>query len=321
MNFDLRYPVWSSFLALGLGVLPVLAWASQSAAPGWQALPAGQQVLSPNEQGGLVLAVYGFKSVYMLLALAALALIWDEVGPAWRTLQASLAAFWLGEFFCGINILFYFEESLVFEYLHSLFMTFCLGLLFYSVMEAVDANILHYSNPRERCALAGNCKNCVKGQPAHASACLLRKLFQWMMPLTAVLAGMPLMAQALNFSFVTSVFGSPRLLTHLISIQWYELRFTPAAALALLAAAWLALVWKGNSPTGLQISKILLSAAVGQLGFSLMRLSFAAYSRAQLVWFVFWEELTELLLICAVLILVSLTRPGKLWGRIVGWFG
>ena len=131
MNLDLRYPTWRVFLAFGLGVLPLLVWASQSAAPGWQPLPPGQQILSPNEQAALVLAVYGFKSVYMLLSMGALALIWDEVGPAWRALQASLAAFWLGEFFCGINILFYYEESLVYEYLHSLFMTFCLGLLFY----------------------------------------------------------------------------------------------------------------------------------------------------------------------------------------------
>ena len=131
----------------------MLIWVGIPAAPGWQALPPGEQVLSAGEQSALVMAVYGIKLVYMLLALAALALTWGERGRAWQALQGSLVVFWVGEFFCAINILFYVEENVIFEYLHSLFMVFCLGLLFFCVMEVVDKELLHFSDPRARCAV------------------------------------------------------------------------------------------------------------------------------------------------------------------------
>jgi len=296
---------WGWVLGLALGVLPVLVW---GLVPGWQSLPPGQQALSLGEQAALVLAVYGFKPVYMLLSLGILFLIWSERGPAWLALQASMGAFLLGEFFCWINILFFVEEILVLEYLHSLLMVFCLGFLYYSIMEVVDKELLHFSDPHSRCALANVCKGCVKARPG---ACLLRRLFQWMIPLAAVVAFMPLMAQPLNISFETLVFGMPRALIHLMPIQWYELRFSPIAALALMAGAWLALGWRGGTPRGLQISKILLSAAIGHLGFALMRLAFAAFYREALVWFIFWEELTELLLVLGVLVMVLLIHPAR----------
>jgi hypothetical protein len=251
----------------------------------------------------------------MLLAAGLLIILWKERGPAWAALQASLAAFWLGEFFCWINIIFYAEEVLIFEYLHSLFMVFCVGLLFYSLMEAVDRDVLHFSDPRARCTLAGVCKTCVKAHPDKLGACLLQRLFKWMIPLGAVLALMPLLMQPLNYAYQTTVFGLPRTLTHLMPVQWFELRFNPVIALGLLAGAWLALVWRGGTPEGLRVSKILLSAAVGCLGFTFMRAVFAAFYRQGLVWFVFWEELTELLLIIGILVVVLLVRPGRL-GRL-----
>lgn len=301
--------IWS--LALTAGVLPVLIWTAVAPTSTWQPQPPDFHALSSGEQGALVLAVYFIKLVYMLVALAVLALIWREHGRAWLALQGSLAAFWLGEFFCAINILFFVEEALVFEYLHSLFMVFCLGLLFFSVMEVVDKELLHFSNPSARCALVGVCKNCVKAHPGSPGACLLHRLFQWMIPLGAVVVLMPLIAQPMKFSFETSVFGVQRILTHLMPIQWYEVRFSPAAALVFMAAAWLALAWRGGTTDGVQISKILLSVGAGHLGFSLMRLAFASFYRERLVWFVFWEELTELLLVVGVLVVVVLIRPGR----------
>jgi len=295
-------------LALALCLLPVV-WLTPDLA--WTNQPPVTAVLSPLDQGALVLAVYAIKLVYMLLALAGLALTWGERGPAWLALQGSLAAFWLGEFFCAINILFFVEENLLFEYLHSVLMAFCLGLLFYAVMEALDEHVLHFSSPRARCALAGVCQNCVKAHPESPAACLLRRLFQLMIPLAAVVALMPLMVQPLDYAFQTTVFGLPRTLIHLMPVQWYELRFSPLAAVVLLAGSWLALVWRDGASGGLRVSKILLAAAVGQLGFSLMRLAFAAFYRERLVWFVFWEELTELLLILAIVVVVLLIRPER----------
>ena len=297
---------WAWALAASLGLLPILFWI---AGVTWVNQPAYEHQLSLGEQGVLVLAVYGIKLAYMLLALAAAAVLWKERGTPWRAALGSLIAFWIGEFFCAINILFFKEEALVFEYLHSLFMVYCVGLLFYAVMEAADESILKFSDPKARCALVGVCKDCSKG--ASTRPCLLHRLFAWMIPLGALLALMPLMAQPLDVSFNTTVFGVSRTLTHLMPIQWYELRFSPAAGLALLVGAWLALVWQGGTVNGLHLSKVLLSNGMGLLGFSFMRLAFAAFYRENLVWFVFWEELTELLLVVGVLVVALLLRPGK----------
>lgn len=316
MSHYLRRWGWVWLMAIIIGVLAPMLWTQ---AAGWQALPPAQGDLSLGEQSGLVLAVYGFKLVYMLLASGLLIFIWPERGAAWRALWGSLAAFWLGEFFCWINILFYEEESLTFEYLHSLFMVFCVGLLFYSAMEAVDRDLLHFSDPKARCALSGVCKECVKAHPDTPGACLLHRLFKWSIPLGAVLAFMPLMAQPVNYSFATRVFGLPRTLTHLMPVQWFELRYSPMVALLLLAGSWAALVWQGHRPAGMRLSKVLLSGAMGLLGFSFMRLALAAFYQQGLVWFIFWEELTELLLIVGVLVVVLLIRPGRvsrLWARI-----
>lgn len=296
---------WLILLALVTGLLPALLWSRVS---GWQATPPIEQALSLGEQVTLILAVYGFKVLYMLLTLGLLVLIWVENSQTFLALKGFLMTFWIGEFFCWINIVFFMEEALLFEYLHSLFMVFSLGFLSYSIMEALDDGLLHYSNPQQRCALVSRCKKCIK--TTHG-ACLLRRLFSWMMPLFAGLAVMPLVAQPLNFSLRTEVFGLPRLLTHLLPIQWYELRFSPSAALAFMLCAWLALIWRGQTPGGLTISKILLSIAFGYLSFAFMRLIFAFFYREMLVWFAFWEEFTELILVLGILVVLGLFRPER----------
>lgn len=316
MNELRRDRVWVGWMALGLalvlGLLSAGLWAGGLA---WTNAPAAARQLSVGEQGALVLAVYPVKALYMLAALGLLAALRREGGRPWLALRGSLAAFLVGEFFCAINILFFEEEALIFEYLHSLFMVYCVGLVFYAALEAVDESVLHYSNPKARCALAGVCKTCVKGVQESSSrqerkACLLHSLFCWMVPLGALLAFMPLMAQPLDYAFNTLVFGQPRVLTHLMAVQWYEMRFSPLAALALMLVSWAVLVWRGHTPAGLHLSKILLSMGVGQLGFTFMRVVFAAFYRDALVWFVFWEELTELMLVGGMLVVVLLVRPG-----------
>jgi hypothetical protein len=244
----------------------------------------------------------------MVLALGLIVLIWAEKSPTFQALKGFLVTFWVGEFFCWINIVFFVEESLLFEYLHSLLMVFCLGFLSYSLIEALDHELLHFSDPHQRCVLASVCKECVKATPGE---CLLRRLFRWMIPLFAGVALMPLVAQPLDYSIRTQVFGFPRLLTHLLAIQWYEMRFSPIAALLLLAGSWMALVWRRQADKGLTISKVLLSVALGYLAFAFMRLIFASFYREGLVWFDFWEEFTELILVSGVLVVVWLFHPER----------
>jgi hypothetical protein len=312
-----RWRWWFAIFFSGIiaGFLPVVLWPFISHLPHWQPLPAVQQVLCIGKQSALVLAVYVFKPLYMLLALGILVFSWREQGTAWQSLKASILTFWIGEGFCWLNILFFNDGALIFEYLHSLFMVFCLGFLFFSLMQVMDDNLLHFSDLHTRCAFVGICKNCSKNQPIFRRSCLLYRLFKWMIPMAALVALIPLMAQPNNYSFIVNVFGYSRALNHLMPIQWFELHFSPLASLVLMIASWVALIWPSNKPginhNSLLLSKVFLSASIGYLSFSMMRLIFASFYRQLLVWFVFWEELTELMLIVGILIVVLLIRSEK----------
>ena len=52
-----------------------------------------------------------------------------------------------------------------------------------------------------------------------------------------------------------------------------------------------------------------LTGALGYLGFAFMRLAFFTFYWDNLVWFVFWEELTELILVVGILIAIWLLQP------------
>jgi hypothetical protein len=262
-----------------------------------------QRRIPALEQAALVYAVYLVKPLYMLLALAALLAFWKHIRPA---LRGALLFFLLGETACAINILFFFYESTAWEYLHSYLMVVCLGFLAYALIEAADHNLLHFSDPHVKCALLGTCKGCVKYR---RGACILRRLFQWALPMVAVVALMPLMAQPRPLSYNVLVFGFVRNLSHALPIQIYEIRFSPLAALALLVVSWTWLAWSGQTQGGMQVAKIFLAAALGYLGFAFMRLAFSSFYGDDLVWFVFWEELTELVLVVGIIVAVWLLQP------------
>jgi len=90
--------------------------------------------------------------------------------------------------------------------------------------------------------------------------------------------------------------------------QFYEIRYLPFAILGLLAGAFLLLL-PGNTKT-VALAKIPFSAGLGALAYSLLMLALYAMYRDNLVWFVFWEEATELLLIAAICTVLWVFRRG-----------
>ena len=268
--------------------------------------PPAFRATSRAEQMTLVTAIYPVKALYMLLSLVAVALLWNRGGRSLPALRWSMIFFFLGESACAVNIVGFDPESVELEYLHSWAMVVCLGFLAYAAIEALDGGLVHYGDPAARCAFAGVCRGCAKHQPG---PCLMHRLFKWALPALMILSAMPLSAEPLPVSYNTSLFGVVRNLQHPMAIQLYELRFSPPAALALLAVAWLLLLWRERDPRALWLSKVALAAALGHLGFGIMRLAFLAFYRENLVWFVFWEELTEAILVAGVLVLLWLFKP------------
>ena len=285
------------------GLLPLLWLVLGGASPAVANTEIARREIPVAEQAALVGAVYLVKPLYMILALAGLLIFWQGMNVA---LRLALIFFLAGETACAINILFFFYESAFLEYLHSYLMVVCLGFLAFAVIEAVDHNLLHFSDLNAKCALVDVCKGCTKYRPG---SCILRRSFQWSLPLAAVVALMPLNAQPRPISYNVTVFGFLRNLSHPLPIQLYEIRFSPLAALLLLAASWVWLTMNGHSPRGLLISKVFLAATLGYLGFAFMRLAFFTFYWDNLVWFVFWEELTELVLVVGILVVLWLVHP------------
>jgi hypothetical protein len=147
------------------------------------------------------------------------------------------------------------------------------------------------------------CKACSK----HADVpCGLRRLFLLLIPCAIVLAGIPLTASTHAVSYNTTIMGTPYNYSHASIHQLFEIRYAPLAAIFFLGLAFAILALKGSR--GVQPSKMLFGIGVGYLTFGLMRLVLLGLFSSDMVWFVFWEEATELLLVSAILTVLLLFR-------------
>jgi hypothetical protein len=99
-------------------------------------------------------------------------------------------------------------------------------------------------------------------------------------------------------SYLTNLFGFPYSYARFDFYQWYETRALPLFALLFFMLALLPLLRAKGAPIP-HVTKILFSAGLGALGFSLFRITLASMFANNLVWFEFWEEATELMFISA----------------------
>jgi rhodanese-related sulfurtransferase len=247
------------------------------------------------EQATLVLALYAVKPLYMLLAAWLVWALWPKKTIVLTALRWSLICFFVGELACWINFQFLTVESITLEYVHSFSMTFFIAFLTYALIEAVDRDLLHYTAPAARCALAGYCHRCRKSADV---PCVLRRLFQLGCVSLAALSLIPLTAAPNPVSYNAGIFGLVRNLMHPVAVQLYEIRFAPAVAFLLFAAAALLLAFGRHK--GENSAVVLIAAGTGHLGFAFFRLAFLSFFPGDLVRFVAWEELTELLMIAAL---------------------
>lgn len=115
-------------------------------------------------------------------------------------------------------------------------------------------------------------------------------------------------------SYNTAIFGFVRNLTHPMTIQFFEIRYSPLMGMVFLLIALLFLVI--GKPENALLEKIFLSAGVGYLGFSLLRLAILTFYRHDLVWFVFCEETTELMLMGGLAYLTWVFRSDLILRRV-----
>ncbi|MBI5651843.1 MAG: rhodanese-like domain-containing protein [Chloroflexi bacterium] len=261
---------------------------------------------SPGEQFVAVLAGYGVKTIYMLIAFAlVVVLLWRQKSRDLAVLGWGMVAFFAGEAICWINFPIFNEESAFLEYLHSYGMVVAVAFIVFALIEGLDQRVIGFSDANAKCALLNLCRGCVKYKPV---SCGLQRTFKLAIVALIAVAVMPLNAEPLAIVYTTRVLNIPVIYTHPIILQLYEIRVIPALAMFFFTLAFAIL--QLGAPRHLILSKIFFAAGMGHLVFGFLRLMLSAFYRDNHVWFEFWEEATELILIAGIAIVLWIFRAG-----------
>jgi hypothetical protein len=291
---------------LGLSAVPVLAWWLAFGPPA-AAHPPSAPPMALWRQWTVVLTAFGVKPIYLALSLGAIVWLWRRTAPDLAALRWGLIWFWVGEQSCTANYLFAGGQSDWLEYGHNWGMAVGFGFVAWAAMEGLDRRGIRFSTRHDRCAALGLCRRCWK----HADApCGLRQLFLFTIPGSALLALVPLTAGYKLTAYSSEVLGTRVCYGHTLASQVFEMRLCPTVVLVLCAVAWGVLWFRGAR--GVAASKALYAAALGPLGFGLMRTAFVAIFAEDLMWYETWEEWTELLFVVGVVFVLWTFRHGLL---------
>jgi rhodanese-related sulfurtransferase len=279
-----------------------------------RAAPLAFRESPPLEQAVAVLSFFGLKPIYTLLSLAVMVLLWPARDRDLVALRWAMICFFIGENSCAVNYLVFHENSYLAEYVHSFGMMACFGFTAYAILEGIDLRILGLSDPHRPCAALPLCRECVKGGGA---TCGLRQTFYLLLPALMIVALMLPLAGWQDSSYNTLVFGRPYNYAHLRIFQILENWYCAAAACAMLAASLAWLVIRGQA--GIAGAKIALAAGLGPLGFGMFRMVLGSAYDQHRVWYLFWEEGTELLFTSAICLVLAIFRRSLLahwdaWG-------
>ena len=286
-------------LSIGLifitGILPVILYAFIFDTSSAEVAELSFRESPLYQQWATVIAAFLIKPTYMLLSLALIILLWKKRSLDLIALRWGLIDFLVGESFCSINYLFFNEQSHLMEYLHSYGMVVSLGFITFAVIEGLDQRIVKYSDPEARCVWLGMCRSCIKYKDV---PCGLNRIFKLTIPALIVITVMPLNAETQFISYNTDIVGTLYNYTHAEIYQLFEIRYAPIVAIGFFMISFLTLP-RGHTEDML-LSKIFLAAGVGFLVFSFFRRVLLSFYSDNMVWFIFWEEVTELLLVVSI---------------------
>ncbi len=251
------------------------------------------------EQALISFAAFGIKPLYGLISLGLILFLSKSSKTDAVALKWAMIAFFLGENACAVNFLFYDEQSILMEYLHMYGMVVCFGMASYAFMVMLDTRVIGFSDEKEKCILLANCRQCFKYLPV---SCNLRVMFLYLVPATAIIAGIPLSGDLGSYFYVGDVFGGDVLFGHFLYQQVIEYRICPLLSIVFLIIAGFYL-FKFREK-GMSVAKIYFAAALGPLFFGLMRfIMFEVYDGNPL-WAEAWEEITEFIFIGFILWMV-----------------
>lgn len=238
--------------------------------------------MTPFEQQAQALAGLVIKPIYMMMSLLIIIALIGQKGKAISALQWGQIAFLAGETFCAINFYIYRHESVLSEYLHSYGMVLAFGFTFFALLEGLGARLLKRNS--SKLALS----------QVNVSAREARAIARFAIIMLAIPTFLPILSPLQPDAYSVSILGFPYSYTRFDVYGIYERRVLPALALIAFVISYLPLLRRSGTPIPL-ITKVLLCAGLGALSFSLFRVSLNAIFVKDLVWFEFWEEVTELM--------------------------
>ena len=274
------------------GILPLIVyWAEYS---GFGAPTFGEfQTMTKAQQFAQVVAGLYIKPSYMLICLAIIIVLIGQTTREIKALLWGLIAFQVDEVFCAFNFIIYKHASIASEYIHSYGMVLAFGFVTYALLEIMDIHLLHIN--KGHCSINGLCATCKRTSPLNCSA---RRMSMLTILMTSIVSFLPLAVSTSPKSYLTDLFGFAYSYARFDFYQWYENRALPVLALVLFMIAFILLLKSKGDPIP-QLTKIFFSAGFGALGFSLFRIILASMFANNLIWFEFWEELTELMFVAA----------------------
>jgi hypothetical protein len=136
----------------------------------------------------------------------------------------------------------------------------------------------------------------------------MQRLFLLLISACLVMTFMPLVASPVAVSYNASIFGTFYNFSHAVIHQIYEIRVCPALAFLFFAISLFFMLRRDERKVAR--AKIFFAAGLGFLGFSFFRLVLFQVFRDRIVWFNFWEEMTELLFVIGVALTLWYLRSG-----------
>jgi hypothetical protein len=297
-------PLLAISLALAGLLIPLTLYIFSPASAPWKQLfnesSSPFVPMSLVEQFAGMFSLLIIKPIYMLLSLGLSILLMREKARDIFNLGLGIAIFLTGEVACAINYLFLNDRSDLAEFVHSYSMAIAFALVVYALLEGLDRRILLFSAPEQKCALLEVCGPCVKYQKV---TCGIRKVAHLVLPALLALTFIPWLTNISEIAYNTKILTFGHFYQRALPSQYYEVRFIPVASFLLFGAAWLTLFMTPKTPLHPTV-RTLTSAGLGLWGFGMFRAILGLLFASNLVWFYFWEELTELMFILAVIYLV-----------------
>ena len=247
------------------------------------------------EQFLAVASGYGFKITYSLLSLILVIVLWRSRAADLAALRWAMIFFFIGENCCAVNYALFGDTSYLFELLHNYGMLLCFAFTTYAIIEGLDNRLIHVSAADENCGALRLCGRCIK----HADVpCGLRRTFYLVIVAMMIVTGMGLTADFHEVSYNVEIYGGAYNYSNPLVNQLYEIVYCPLAALVMFAASLVMLPRARDNR--LKPAKMAFAGGCGAMGFGMLRMILAGAYSERMVYFIFWEEATELLFVAGV---------------------